>query len=519
LSSINLPKNSLLKSGVIVGFLIILGKVFSFIRDILISSKYGATVFSDAYFAANNVPSILFIALITSAVLFFIPFYNEKLVNFGEFEANKFASNTINVYTIISIVISLAGIIFAKQLVSLIAPGFVGERYYHTVQLTRILCSSFPFSCIALLLASISNARQRYTPPQLIPIVSSCSVILGIIFFSNAIGIYAVAFASVFAVILQAFLQKFFVKDFYKYQWVFKMNDKDLKLMAVLILPVFIGTSVDQINLFVDSVLSSNLALGSMSALNYGQRLQATINGTFSTAMVTILYPVISLAAAKREFLEIENVIMKGIRVLSIILIPITLIMMLDSYYIVKIVYFRGKFGEQALAQTSSVFMFYAIGLIFMAYEEMYRRVFYVHSDSKTPLKIGIIIVVIHLILSFIFIRFFKVGGLALATSLSCIISSLILRIRLKQKWGFNFRLREQGKFFMFLGIASIAMIICRYGLKLLLVGTASPINQFFVYSILSTICYFGILILFNIREINDVKTRVFNLFKKTLAK
>jgi len=519
LSSINLPKHSLLKSGVIVGFLIILGKILSFIRDILISSKYGATVFSDAYFGANNVPSILFVAIVTSAVLFFIPFYNDKLVNFGELDANLFASNTINVYAIISIVMSLFGIIFAGPLVSLVMPGFVGLRYYYAVKLTRILCSSFPFSCITLLLAAVSNARQRYISPQLIPILSSGIVIFGIIFFSNSIGIYAVAFASVFAYIPLLILQKYFIRDVYKHQWIFKINDTDLKAMGILILPVFIGTSVDQLNLFVDSILSSKLALGSISALNYGQRLQATVNGTFSTAMVTILYPVISLAAAKREFLEIENVIMKGIRVLSIILIPITLIMMLDSYYIVKIVYFRGKFGEQALAQTSSVFMFYAIGLIFMAYEEMYRRVFYVHSDSKTPLKIGVIIVVIHLILSFIFIRYFKVGGLALATSLSCIISSLILRIRLKQKWNFKFRLHEQSTFFMFLGIASILMIICRYGLKLLLVGIMSPINQFFVYTFLSTICYFASLILFDIKEINEIKMRFFNLFKRFFVK
>ncbi len=517
MSAINASKsNSLLRSGVIVGFLIVSGKLLSFVRDILISSKYGATVFSDAYFAANNVPSILYTAIITSAILFFIPFYNEKLVNFGEEAANKFSSNVLNVYTVISIVISVIGIIFAGPLVSLVAPGFSGVRYYHTVRLTRILCSSFPFSFVALLLAAISNARQRYIPPQLIPIISSSTVIIGIVFFSNAIGIYAVALASVFAVFIQAFLQRFFVKDIFNYQWIFNPKDQDLKAMAILILPVFIGTSVDQLNLFVDSVLSSNLSLGSISALNYGQKLQATINGTFSTAMVTILYPVLSLAAAKRDFVGIENVTMKGIRVLSIILIPITVIMILDSYYVVKIVYFRGKFGEEALAQTSLVFMLYSIGLIFMAYEEMYRRVYYVHSDAKTPVKIGIFVVLMHLGLSFIFIRYLKVGGLALATSISSIVSSFILRYQLRKRWNFQSHSSKQYKFFGLLIFAALVMAACRFGLIAIL-PNLNAIVRFFVTSFVSIAVYFSVLLILDIKEVKEVGSRLKNIMSNYL--
>lgn len=494
-------KNNIFKSGFVVVGLIFAGKIASFGRDIVISYIYGISAGMDAYFAANVIPSLLFASILTSALMLFIPIYNEKRVNNSIESAHKFASNVINIYIIASIFLALIGSIFAPLLVKLVAPGFTGERLVVAIKITRILCLSFPLSCIALFLSSILNAHQKHYAPQLIPFISSVTVILGIVIFSHQLGIYAIAFFSVFSVIINVFFQKVFVKGVYKHTWIINFKDPSLKKMILLIIPVFIGLSLDQINLFVDSIIGSTLSLGSLSALNYAQRLQNTINGVFTTAILTVTYPVLSIAAAKLDYAQIEEILVKCIRLITILLLPVTIIILCDSYDIVKIIFFRGAFGQTALTQTSSVFLYYAIGILFLAYKDIYTRIFYVFHDARTPLFIGIVAISIKLILNFVLVRYMDVSGLALATSISCIVSVVLQRTWLKKKFANSQKVIINIKFMKALFCASLVMVFCRWGIRLILANMPDFI-LLAAGSILSIGGYFFILYLFNIEEI-----------------
>ena len=53
-----IQSNGIFRSGILVVVMIVFGKGLSFIRDVLISSYFGASTATDAYFAASNIPSI-----------------------------------------------------------------------------------------------------------------------------------------------------------------------------------------------------------------------------------------------------------------------------------------------------------------------------------------------------------------------------------------------------------------------------------------------------------------------------
>lgn len=67
--------------------------------------------------------------------------------------------------------------------------------------------------------------------------------------------------------------------------------DRRVKDFFVMALPVFIGSSLMQINIFVDKTLASGLKEGSVSALNYASLLNTTIMAMTITIMTTIVYP------------------------------------------------------------------------------------------------------------------------------------------------------------------------------------------------------------------------------------
>lgn len=456
---------NLFRSSIMVISLIIIGKIIGFLRDIFISAYYGATISSDAYFAANIIPSVIFGALISSALVYFIPIYSDNVINKNIESANKYANNILNILLIISVILTIIGIAFADSFITLSAPGFDTEKHNLAVKLCRILVCSFAFNTISLTYSSISNYNKSYFTPQLIPIVSGTCIIIGIMVFNSSLGIFSVAISAVLATIIQVFIQYYSVRRFFNYKPYVNFKSPEMKKMILLTAPIFLGMFVDQLNLFVDSVLCSELPTGSLSALNYAQRLLFTINGIFATGIITVLYPYFADFAAKGDNANVVAYLNKTLKVISLITIPIIITVFVEGENIIKVIFFRGAFNEDALFLTSRVFVFYSMGLIFLGFREIYTRVFYVYNDSKTPFIIGLISATINIVLNFVLIKPMGVGGLALATSISCLISSLMFAICIKRK-SFYRELKLtiiKEHFIIKVAVATLAMLIIRY--------------------------------------------------------
>ena len=73
--------------------------------------------------------------------------------------------------------------------------------------------------------------------------------------------------------------------------------------------------------------------------------------------------------------------------------------------------------------------MFYSIGIIGSGIVEIMNKAFYAKQDTKSPLKIGIVVIFINLFLSVLLGKFMSFNGLALATSISAITNAIILII------------------------------------------------------------------------------------------
>ena len=78
--------------------------------------------------------------------------------------------------------------------------------------------------------------------------------------------------------------------------------------MAALALPAIIGTSVNQINVLVDRTLASGIAVGGISALNYANSLNLTVQGLFVVSLTTVMYPMISKMVAE------DNMVVEAFR-------------------------------------------------------------------------------------------------------------------------------------------------------------------------------------------------------------
>ncbi len=507
----------IVKNSIIVLALIALGKGLSFLRDIIVSYYFGATANTDAYFAANNVPSLLFTALISSYLVLLIPTYKNIQVNVGNEGANKFGSSLINFMLFASIFLSAIGFFSMEYLITLVSPGFDEETHRLALNLGRVVILSFPFSSITTILATLSNANKKYYATQIIPIFSSLFIIIGLYLFAPSYGIYTLAYFGVLAFVFQLVIQIFISKGHFKYKIKSPIFDANIKKMTILALPIFLGYSVDQINLMVNSIISSGLPEGNLSALTYSQRLQFTLIGTVSTAIITVVYPLMSELVAKNDKKQLMLLLNKSIRAIILIMLPVSFFFAINSELVIKVIFNRGNFDDTATLLTSQVFFFYAINVLILSVREFLLRIFYVHDNTKQPLISSVVSVVFNIILSLIFVRFLGVQGLSLANLLATFISIVVLIVFLVKKDFIYINVKSLMSFVYKLILPIFVFVLAQVGLSEY-VGIENKYILLFVLFILSMASYIGVLLIVKQRDTMIFADKV-NMVLKTKCK
>ena len=109
---------------------------------------------------------------------------------------------------------------------------------------------------------------------------------------------------------------------------------------------------------------------------------------------------------------------------------------MLLPQAIIDVLFKRGEFGAQSLNVTSSVLFFYAFGVLFFCINRLLVTSFYALKDTRTPAKVATAALFINVALSAALMFPLKVGGVALATSISACVSCIALYAYLAKKIG-----------------------------------------------------------------------------------
>ena len=424
------------KTALILGIIIRISKVVGFLREITLSYFYGASYISDAYLISLSIPGVLFGLLATGIATGYIPMYTSIEENQGLKEANRYTNNIVNILMLISAIAVLIGLLFTRSLVTIFASGFTGETMQLAINFTRITLFGIFFTALTSIFNGFLEIKGKFFVPAMMGFPLNF-IIIASIFISAKTSPLVMAFGSLLAFSSQLiFMIPAIKKTGYKYKRVFKINDEHIKKMAIIALPLIIGASVNEINIIVDKTIASNIAVGAISTLNYAKILSNSIVALFVSTVVTVIYPSISRMAAKDNLIGLKATVGEAINSIMILIIPATFGLMLYSYPITKLIYARGAFSTQALDMTSGALFYYSIGIFGYALRHVLFKVFYAMQDTKTPMINGSIAVSLNIVLNIILSRFMGVNGLALATSISALVSVFLLFISLRKKIG-----------------------------------------------------------------------------------
>ncbi|MGI6065129.1 MAG: murein biosynthesis integral membrane protein MurJ [Bacillota bacterium] len=425
----------------------VISRILGYLRDVIIYAQFGQNRITDAYNAAFSIPDFLYMLLVGGALSSsFIPVFSSYIATDREKEGWEVASVVINVVFSLMTIGIIIGYLFTPQLIYLLVPGFDAGAMNLTVFLTRIMFLQVVFMSLSGISMGILHSYKHFTSPAIGSVLYNLGIIFvgvicgnliesvwpgyGIAGFSIGVVIGA---AANFAVQVPALL-----KIGLKYRFSFNIFHPGVVKLGKLMVPILIGLSVSQVNLFVNQNLASSLPAGIVAALRTGQRLMQLPIGIFAIAIAVAVFPTLTGHAAKKERDEFKKTTSLGFRSVVFITLPAAVGLAVLRVPIIRFMFeFEGgKFTNEATLATADALLYYCIGLFAYSAIHVLSRVFYALQDTLTPVLAGILAIVTNIGLSLLLIHPMQQGGLALAYSLAGILNMGILLILLRRKIG-----------------------------------------------------------------------------------
>lgn len=422
---------SIVRSSAVITLVLIFSKIMGFVRELLIASQLGANRESDIFKTATKMPQFFYSCIAAALVVTFIPVFS-GIKNDKE-KANEFFNNILNIVFIICIVLSIIGIIISPQLTKLFASGFEGKDLIITAKMTRIVMPAIIFLALSGLYTGYLQSYSIFLQPALTGVSADIVIIVGVLVFYAKYGIIAAVVAFLLSSIAQMAIQRPFLQN-YKYKFYINFKDKNVRKMLVLAIPIIISTAVGQINVIVDSTFASRLAPGSISIVDYAGRLSSIINQVFIVSITTVLYPMLTEKYAENDMEAFEKLFLKSINIVVVVVIPLIFGMIVLSTPIVKLLLEHGKFDSNATLSTSLCLKFLAFSALGYSLMDILGKIFFSIKDTVTPMINGFIMIALNIILIVLLVPRFRVSGLALATTTSVTLISLIMIVELKYK-------------------------------------------------------------------------------------
>ncbi|MGI6649361.1 MAG: murein biosynthesis integral membrane protein MurJ [Bacillota bacterium] len=412
-----------------------ISKALGLVREMVIANEFGTSYAVDAYLVAYSLPSVLFALFAGALTTVVIPVYSEYAAKDGEAEAWRLFATVFNVLLLCLLILSAAGVILAPWIIKILAPGFSGDISQLAGELTRIMFPVLVFTGISALFNGLLNARNIFGVTALNAPFSNLGIILGVLVLGKIWGVHGMAWGLLVGGFCGAAVQiPALVKSGFRLRWEFNLKHPGLKSILRLVLPMAVGISISQTYIVIDRILASGLAEGSISALNYANRLIQMPLGLFVTAVGTAFFPAFTRRAAEGNLLGLQDGIRRALRVVILVCLPAAVGLMVLREPLITLFFQRGAFDLRATSMTSIALLFYSLGLVGQAAEFILVRGFFSLHDTRTPVKIGAVVVTLNLILSLLLRGPLQHGGLALANSLAALTSMTLLVIILGRR-------------------------------------------------------------------------------------
>lgn len=438
-------KKHILKSASIISMVTVVSRVLGYIRDQRITLLLGTTPIADAFVLAYRLPN-LFRRLVAEGAMTasFIPVFTTYMKEKTKEEVWEFANKLFWTLALVVAVITILGMVFSPGVVHLFAGNNVAGL--KAIDLNRIVFPYLFFISLAALAMGILNCFHLFGLPAATPVILNLATIL---FTFAAFRKYFQDSATAIVVgilvggVLQFLMQvPLLVQKGMKFNFGISFSHPGIRNVASLLLPRLFGIGIGQINLFIDTrfATASPMPEGSLASLYVADRVMELVLGGYAIAVATAILPMMSHQAAAKDFESLKKTLAFSVRIVAFITVPAALGLMILREPIIRVLFQHGQFVAESTRLTARALLYYAIGLPALATVKLVVPAFYSTGDTKTPVIVASISLILNIALNIIFLDFFfrrvQNGGPALATAIACFFDFFALFIIFRLRHG-----------------------------------------------------------------------------------
>jgi len=396
---------------------IFLSRIFGFLRERAIAHYFGNSDLADAFKAASRIPNLLQ-NLLGEGVLSasFIPVYAQLLSLNKEKEARELAASIFWLLFGVVFSLSLFGVIFAPQLIPLIAPGFTGEKLVTTTKLVQIL---FPGTALLVLSAwclGILNTHAKFFLSYSAPVIWNFTQIAILLFAGQVMAgvhlITALAWSFLIGSLLQFLIQLPQVFKCVPSLWPTLRHGlrSSLKLSTSTrtvvqnFFPVLFSRGVVQVSAYVDILLASLLPSGAVSSMSFAQMLYLLPVSLFGMSISAAELPAMSKVQGSLDDIHrlLRERIVSGTSRIAFFVVPSVVVFLILGDALISSVFQTGAFHHDNTLDVWRALAGSSIGLLAATMGRVYSSAFYALKDTKTPMRFALIRVSLTIVLGYL---------------------------------------------------------------------------------------------------------------------
>jgi len=435
------------KAAGVIGIAVMCSRVLGLLREQVFAALFGAGAAMDAFTVAFRIPNLLRDLFAEGALsTAFVTVFSKTIASRDAAAAWRLANKVATLTLIVLGVICLIGIVFSRELVALLAPGFDPAKAALTVTLTRIMFPFILLVSLAALVMGMLNAKNVFGIPAMASsFFNAGSVLAGVSLaflvdphFGPA-ALIGIALGTLFGGALQLFVQvPALFGQGYRFRPDFDWRDSGVGAIFRLMGPSVIAASTVQINVLVNSIFASQLGNGPIFWLAIAFRVMQLPLGLFGVALGTVSLPLLSRLVVAGRLDAFRTELARAMRLAFLLTVPATAGLIVLADPIMSVLYQHGRVTAAETSSAAGALRFYAVGLAGYAALKVLVNAFYALDQRKTPMFVSFMAVGLNLVFNWLFTWHLGWGvrGLALSTGCVATCNFLVLYALMRRRLG-----------------------------------------------------------------------------------
>ncbi len=418
-----------------VGFL---GKGLGLIREVVFAGFFGLNTQYNLYLVGAVLPITINTVILYLGQNYFVPNYNKAKIE-GRENPLVFTNSTFWTFTGFGLLLALILYLLSGFIVKFYLQSASAAEFTTTLNVFRIFLLTIPLNSAFAVLAAFLQSEFEFKSPAISQLFLNIAIILLVVVFSDKIGVYTIPFGYTAGTFAQ--LVFLIVKSLKKIKlnlFAFVKGSRTRSIINNSLVITILIEALGQIYLLADRYFFGSVQQGGIASLNYAMNLYLLPVAIISGAVSTAIFPSFSQSIISNLKEDVQNKLDNFFRVNLFMFIPISIVLYFYGDVLIRILFQRGEFNNNATQMTFEVLKFYSMSLVFYSTYAVMNKVLYGANLIKILLAITIAGCAIKVAANFLLVKEFFQNGLAISTTLSFVFfflaSILVIVYKLKLK-------------------------------------------------------------------------------------